>query len=662
MAIWKKPLGATHCAIFLIIFGASPSGHARGVSPYLPLNISPDIERKIERVLILADKPVMRRPIPAAVVLDALPQACAQDQVLCEEVRDYLDRYMHTAKITSLQAEVSSSSGNTNATLPNRHGQSIDSKWDANFNAYYQPGDNLLINAAAIAYQGKVVPAGSIISVGFDFAQIDLGFRDHWFSPNTDSSMLMGTEAPTMPSLTISNYRPFTRFGFNYELFVARMSEQKGIRYYDTMTDGHPNLAGIQVGMEPADGYAIAINRLMEYGGGARGGTNLKQFYKALFANNAVNRGDTKNGLEFGNQQAAVTASALFQARVPFAVHIEYAAEDSAYAGIKYFGDTALTLGIDLPKVWNNFDFSYEASEWQNAWYVHSIYPMGMRNDGYSLGHWFADNRVQSNAIGGHSQMWQVGARLGSNHELQLKYRELQYDERWNGFNVQAPSYKKYQELGLRYSTTWRDHFIGVEAAAGKDIFGKAMGRLAGSFDFASSRSHEGMQSDDRETTSATMLVDVGVNYNRVTKILTANTVDVITPFKTSYHVGIGARRPISEHGDLGIRIEFDQADEHGLIGLRALDYRYRFAPHAALGGFFGVARYSIGLPAYGWYMGANAQYVGIMKHWDLNLDYYQYKKMGRDKELPDDPPSTLDRSRVFYDTGGFRLSLSRGF
>src|SRR5262245_20387291 len=43
---------------------------ARGVSPYLPLNLDPQIERQIERALILADKPVLTRPFAAAAVLD----------------------------------------------------------------------------------------------------------------------------------------------------------------------------------------------------------------------------------------------------------------------------------------------------------------------------------------------------------------------------------------------------------------------------------------------------------------------------------------------------------------------------------------------------------------------------------------------------------------
>jgi|ERR1019366_3462980 hypothetical protein len=74
-----------------------------------------------------------------------------------------------------------------------------------------RPG--LLASVGAVAYAGRTVPVGSILSVGFNWAQLDLGYRDHWFSPMTDSSMLISTEAPTLPSVTLSNYEPLTRLG-----------------------------------------------------------------------------------------------------------------------------------------------------------------------------------------------------------------------------------------------------------------------------------------------------------------------------------------------------------------------------------------------------------------------------------------------------------------
>ncbi len=55
----------------LISVLASCVVHGRGASPYLPLNQSPEFERLVERVMILADKPIITRPIAAAAVLDA---------------------------------------------------------------------------------------------------------------------------------------------------------------------------------------------------------------------------------------------------------------------------------------------------------------------------------------------------------------------------------------------------------------------------------------------------------------------------------------------------------------------------------------------------------------------------------------------------------------
>jgi len=46
---------------------------AAGVSSYLPLNLEPEMERQIERVLILADEPILKRPFAVALVEDALP-------------------------------------------------------------------------------------------------------------------------------------------------------------------------------------------------------------------------------------------------------------------------------------------------------------------------------------------------------------------------------------------------------------------------------------------------------------------------------------------------------------------------------------------------------------------------------------------------------------
>ena len=120
--------------------------------------------------------------------------------------------------------------------------------WDASAQVYLQPNDYLLLDAGAVAYEGRTNFSGSLLSLGFDSAQLDIGLRPHWFSPLTDSSMLMSTEAPTMPSVTLSNYRPLTRLGLHYELFIARMSNSNRIVFGNGLTAGHPRLGGFPSG------------------------------------------------------------------------------------------------------------------------------------------------------------------------------------------------------------------------------------------------------------------------------------------------------------------------------------------------------------------------------------------------------------------------------
>src|SRR5688572_8202046 len=138
----------------LVLAMLATTAHARGVSPYLPVDISPEIERKIERVLILAEQPALRRPIAAAAVLDALPRACERDTAVCEDVRRYLASLTRTAGISYASLTASGASGADTA-LPNRHGMTSQSAYEAAITGYWQPSDSFLVTAGAVAYEGE---------------------------------------------------------------------------------------------------------------------------------------------------------------------------------------------------------------------------------------------------------------------------------------------------------------------------------------------------------------------------------------------------------------------------------------------------------------------------------------------------------------------------
>jgi Capsule assembly protein Wzi len=154
------------------------------------------------------------------------------------------------------------------------------STWSTAAQVYVQPNDYLLVDLGAVAYEGRTSYTGSMVSLGSEYLQLDLGFRPHWLSPMSDSSMLMSTESPTMPSWTVSNCEPFSPLGITYQVFEAKMSKSDNIVWQDGFTSGHPLLCGAQLTMEPASGWSLSLNRLAQFGGGARGNGSFGQLIK----------------------------------------------------------------------------------------------------------------------------------------------------------------------------------------------------------------------------------------------------------------------------------------------------------------------------------------------------------------------------------------------
>ena len=642
-----------------ILLALHAAAGARGVTPYLPLNLEPEIEAQIERVLILADKPVMRRPIAAATVMDALPKACRVDQALCQRVGRYLARYTHTSDLTHASIEGAATHG-ADTTLPDRYGLHNRSAWDASIGGYLQPSDYLLVSIGAVAYDGREDYTGSMLSLGYSKAQLDIGYKPHWFSPLTDSSMLMSTEAPTMPSVSLSNYEPLTRLGLSYEIFEARMSKSDHILYQGTLASGYPRLGGIQLSMEPASGWSLGLNRLVQFGGGPRGGS-ATDLLRALFNPSKYQSPDPNSRQNASNQEASVTSSLLFPGKVPFVVYAEYAGEDTSRGRSYLLGNSALSWGVHFPRLGKRFDLTLEASEWQNAWYVHTIWQDGMTNDGLVISNWFGDQRVFGDAVGGRSAMARLNWDAWFGGQVQLRYRTLE-----NQVYGVIP-YQRYHEVSVGYSRPWKGLIVGGEFDSGSDVFGRSFTRLAGFVRYDNPNAQlvgalldsEGGVAGDADTRGQ-LFVDAGVSALRVRTDLTELTPKTAGRSMTGAHFALGARRSVSDHSDLGARVDLDDLGGKSLAGVRLIDYRYRFQGPLALGAFLGAARYALATPAYGFYYGVGLQWRDILPHVDAGVEARYYDSVARDHLLASDPHTT--RPDSFYDISGAVLSLTYHF
>jgi hypothetical protein len=640
-----------------------------GVTPYLPLNLEPEIESQIERVLILGNQSVMTRPIAAATVLKALPKACKVDAALCERVQRYLARYTHGAALTHASIEGAHGTG-VNDTLPNSYGMGSKSTWEASAEAYWQPSDYILAEVGGVGYEGRTNFTGSMLSLGGSYAQIDLGFKPHWWSPLYDSSMLMSTEAPTIPSVSISNYEPISFLGIRYEFFDARMSKSDHIAFEEpdgTFIDktGNPLLFGAHLSIEPVSGWSFAVSRLLQYGGAGRP-ESLSALAKGFFnPAGADNIGaDLSFNNQFGNQQAAVSSSFIFPGRVPFVVYADYAGEDTSHNKDYLLGNSALSVGIHFPRILERFDLLVEASEWQDEWYTHALYQDGMSTDGFVTGNWGADQRVFGQGIGAHSGTVKLGWNATFGGLLELRYRVLQNN------NYDQYSYSRYHEFTVDYSRPWKGAIVGGEVDVGKDSFGANFSRVAAFLRYDDPNA-TGLGSGiaDAFTTGpdgesdqkpSEIFVDAGINVYQTTVDLENSSDKTTDPTTEGYHFAVGARRAVSQHNDLGTRVEFDDVNGHSLIGIRLIDYRYRFNGPIALDAFLGAARYALGTPAYGFYYGVGAQWRNVLPGWDVGVDLRYDDTLARDHLLPGDPQGP--RPDSFYYVLGAVFSVSYHF
>jgi hypothetical protein len=645
-------------ALLATALGFSGPAAARGVSPYLPLNMSPEIERQIDQVLLFAGHPIVRRPIAAATVLEALPDACKVDEALCNRVRRYLNRYMDHYGVTHASIEAAATE-DSERTRPNSRGMSEQDTWAASISAYYQPSDYALVQLGGIAYPDVTDPTGSMLSVGFQYAQLDIGFRDHWWSPMTDSSMLIGTQARTMPGITLSNYTPISKFGFRYEAFIAQLSRIDDIAFEGRTTSGRPRLAGLQVEMSPVRGWTLSASRLLQYGGGERD-DSFSGLFHAFFQPTQYDTIDNvATTTEFGNQTAALASSFVFPAANPFSVYFQYAGEDGSRGEGWRLGNVSLSAGINLPRLWDRFDLTYEISDWQNGWYVHQIYPAGMSNHGHVIGHWGGDDRASGDGVGAQSHSLRIGWMPSFGGRFELRYRTLAAED------YTVAGYEREHDLALRYSRSSHQFEYGAEVGVGRDVFGERFGRVGGFLRLVPGEAELSSASVAEEHSAlrgrVQVFVDGGVN---VTRLKFTPSDKGATPERnvttTGPHAAIGVRGSVSDHSDFGTRVELDEIDGSTLIGVRAIDYRYRVGDKLALSLFAGAARYGVATAAYGYYGGFGAQWRDVVSGVDVNLDVRASDKIDRDTLLPSDPASVW--GDVVYQLYSANLYLSYRF
>ncbi len=445
---------------------------------YIPINVNPAMEAKIERLMVSANMPIILRPIPVSAVKTALKKVGDSDPLLSKSVARYLERYRKKAGLSHARLGASAKAGE-NALRSNERGTETHSAYQVSASAFWQLGDFAIANIGGYAFESSTGKKdeffeNSYLSLGNRYIQMDVGTRAHWFGPFQESDMLLSTNASALPSVTFSNAKPLTALGIRYEIFMAQMSESDLILSADNneRLSGKPRLFGFHTSFEPVQGFALGFNRLMQYGGADRD-DSFSELIKAFFnAKKYDNVG--QEGLNFGNQLSSVTTRYTFTGEKPLSIYMEYAGEDTSLTSDYHLGNSSLMLGFHAPKITESLDFTYEFAEWQNGWYVNGNYGDGLRQFETILGHWGANHRDFPDAVGAASHMAKLNWYIDGRKTLISKFRQV------DNQNYTQTQYQTSNAMELEYSQDLGHFTVGVSLLAGKNAFGENYSQATG--------------------------------------------------------------------------------------------------------------------------------------------------------------------------------------
>jgi len=461
---------------------------AEGVSPYLPEKLSPLLENEVERLAIVAGMPNLIRPYSIATIFHYMEKIKRSHPRLYSRINLSLKPYAR--KIALTHGKISASYSNEEHPIPNGRGNTVDMLASVTFRGQWQIADwfGFYVGAHLSEYRGSeeddsdsenedfdvYQASGSTISFGFDWAQLDVGYRDMWLSPFQGSAQLLSTQAQTMPSVSLSNNLPIQLFDmrWNYLAFLTEMSRQPVLFEGEFNDKDKPLIAGIHVGVQPVEWWSIGATRVFQFGGGERS-VSFRTLAEAFFDPRGADN-DAESDEESGNQIAAVVSKINFDGRLPFSFAVELAGEDTSNNKNYQLGNTSLTAGVFFPYFFSqDLSVTYEYSDWQDGWYVNNVYSKGYSNEHYVLGHWAMQvQQGQNIAVEGTSQFFKTQWQTPNDRIISLSVRysdhedtaEVEFEEGW--------------EIDLEYSIPLGTHIFSLSTYIGKDNLGEDFNQL----------------------------------------------------------------------------------------------------------------------------------------------------------------------------------------
>ena len=452
---------------------------------YLPIKTDPLIELELEKLATLAQMPVLAKPYHLATVQQYLNKIKKSHPELFRRINQYVNRYRANYNITHLSAEASYSDFDGKS-LPNQRGRTTESNFKGEIAGFWQLSDNFNLSVGGTLYDGSegFIPNNTYLSYYNEYFQIDLGWKELWLSPFQESAMLLSTHAKPIARFSISSPTPLTDFNLRYDISFGKLEEMDNIRVEDERLPGKPGFLTTHLSAQLFDWWTIGGTRTMMFGGGGRDvglGDLWDAFIDPVSGDNCGGSSDLQDcSAEVGNQQASVLNKFDFSvAGMPIQINLEVAGEDTNDFKAYKLGNKTYNLGLFLPYLTENSSLLAEYQHIENFWYVHAIYGDGYTNEGNVMGHWWGDERLNNQGIGGRVFTIRYNHELSNEYHLDVKLASFENLNLSDEGSFNESIYERGNELTLGLNKIGVSDIWRVELYAGNTVLGDEFARLS---------------------------------------------------------------------------------------------------------------------------------------------------------------------------------------
>lgn len=421
----------------------------------------------------------MAKPYNAKVIHSYLQKVKLSHPDLYSRINNYLKRYMKPVARTHLQASYNHSFDN-GLPIDGTRGQDIGSQYDVSLSGFAKVSDYFLVNFGGSYHQGGDFSAhNTYISMGYEYLQLDIGYKEHWLAPHHDGALLLTTQAKPGLSATISNPMPFENWwNARYQMSFGILEEMDEIKFSDPAESGEPYLLTMHFSVQPFDWWTLSANRTFMMGGGARD-IDLGDIWDAItdpVNSDNCGSGDTEcqsKEEEIGNQQASIASKFdLNVYNMPFSIFWEFGAEDTKVHKNSRYGNLARNYGLFFPYLTDDISLNIEHANFSSAWYSHHIYGDGYANDGARMGHWWGDRKNINDGSPGDSESVKLTYQYDSESVIGFMFKSAKIDSKSN-----ASVYQRSQEYELSYEHTLATGFLGLTLNYANTTYGDSVFR-----------------------------------------------------------------------------------------------------------------------------------------------------------------------------------------